>query len=207
MIISLLKRLLYGSSHKYEKNNGNSGPSLQLEISSSYTSVPSMTVAEREAYLEKQRRDEAAKAWRKNPAAFRPIQELSTTAICPWCNQSLGNKKPPSRRSQFSCRNCGSVVYADPWHRIFPSCYLNTKQALIARYLGFLNKGAGTAGKSEDFWWAAQQKDWLREKTRLIDAEASDTLWTLMNYNVIAMKDILPLEEIDNIGCQMLLRR
>ena len=66
---------------------------------------------------------------------------------------------------------------------------------MVAKYLGRLDKGIATAGKTEDFWWAAQQKDWLRGKEILTDNEASDVLWTLMNYNVLHMGDILPPEE------------
>jgi len=194
----ILKALLGAGKPKPKRLPTRVAPGITVEATTSHSPRPSITAAEYAGYLEKHRRDEAARAWRKNPNAYQPIRKLSTDPACPYCRQSLGNRKPPPRRSKFGCKTCGNVVVADPWHRIFPSCYLNAKQGLIARYLGMLDKAVGTAGKSEDFWWAAQQRDWLRGKNQLTDGEAADTLWTLMNYNVTATADILPPEEREN---------
>lgn len=137
---------------------------------------------ERRDYLNKVRRDLAAKSWRSSPQTYKPIPELSFTPTCPYCDGFLGKRKHASRRSKFTCKLCKNAVYVDAWHRIFPTCYLNAKQGLVARYLGELNNMAGAAGTSEDYWWFAQQKDWTRGKCPLSDQEAGDVLWGLMKY-------------------------
>jgi len=153
-----------------------------------------------EASKELERKDTAGIELHKNPDKFHPAFEVSKEPVCPYCNESLGKRKEPTRRSKLSCERCGNIVFVDPWHHIFPSVYLNTKQGLIAKNLGKLDKCPATAGGTRDFWWAAQQKEWTAGKDKLTDAEAGDALWTLMNYNVVNMQNIIPKEEMPALG-------
>ncbi len=143
-------------------------------------------------YCEDQRRDDAARAWKANRDMYQPKFEVSLDPVCPYCLKSLGERKPPTRRSKFSCKSCGLVVMVDPHHKIFPSVYLNEMQALIARSLSDLDKVVFAAGKTEDFWWAVQQKDWTKGKELLSENEVADMLWFLLNYSMIHMDKILP---------------
>ena len=137
-------------------------------------------------FFSKQRRiDPAGLELHSNPDKYNSPFEVSTSPICPYCNESLGKRKEPTRRSKLSCKKCGNVVCIDPWHQIFPSVYLNVRQGLMAKYLGKLDKCPATSGSTRDFWWAAQQKEWTSNKSNLSDSEAADTLWMLMNYIVL----------------------
>ena len=98
--------------------------------------------------------------------------------------------------SSFACPLCSNRVFVDPWHRIFTSCYLTTKQGLIAKYLGKLNDLPGAAGTSFDFWWKAQEIEWTKQRFPLTDQQAGDVLWGFMNYSVLMMREILPINEV-----------
>jgi hypothetical protein len=141
------------------------------------------------------RRDPAYKTWHADPSRYHPTFTVSADPLCPYCQASLGQRKPPTRRSTVSCKSCGNLVYVDPKHHIFASVYLNAKQGLIAKTLGKLDSCPATAGKTEDFWWTASELDWAKGKTTLTENEAGDVLWSLMNYNVMHMRKIIPKNE------------
>ena len=194
--MGFLNRVL--SSFAASKSSSKSvQPVAAVQVSMEGTGRRFASADEYRKYLNDVRRDPAAQAWRRNPGAYNAIPRLSFVPTCPYCGGSLGDRKRPTRRSQFTCKLCSNKVYVDAWHRIFPKCYLNAKQGLIARFLGELANMAGAAGTSEDFWWFAQQKDWTRGKCPLSDQEAGDVLWGLMNYSVVEMQNILPREELN----------
>jgi len=199
MLLRRLLNLLLGGRGKGGLPTGKTSRGIQVSVTATDASGEYESRRDYLVRLEQSRQDRAAIERRADPDAYNPIPELSTTPECPYCKCSLGDRKPPSRRSRFSCQHCGNVVHVDPHHRIFPSCYLNAKQELIARYLSILDNSPGMAGRSGDFWWAAQQKEWLKGKAPLSDQEAADALWTLMNYCVTAMPELLPPEELENV--------
>ena len=154
------------------------------------------SAAEKREALSQARRDPAAIQWRSNPNRYNLVDELSFTPSCPYCKKSLGHRERPKRRSSFACPLCSNRVFVDPWHRIFTSCYLTTKQGLIAKYLGKLNDLPGAAGTSFDFWWKAQEIEWTKQRFPLTEQQAGDVLWGLMNYSVLMMREILPIDEV-----------
>ena len=158
------------------------------------------TAAERREFLSQCRRDPAAIEWRRNPTRYNLINKLSFDPTCPYCNIFLGNRSIPKRRSSFACNSCSNRVFVDPWHRIFSSCYLTTKQGLIAKYLGKLNELPGSAGTSNDFWWKAQEIEWTKQRFPLTEQHAGDVLWGLMNYSVLMMREILPTGEAEYLS-------
>jgi hypothetical protein len=74
---------------------------------------------------------------------------------------------------------------------------------LVAKYLGLLDVGAmrmgapATAGKTEDFWWAARQHGSVTSSP-LNEDVAVGVLWTLFDYNIANMHLILPPDEMPN---------
>ena len=91
-------------------------------------------------------------------------------------------------------------MWVDPWQRLYKSVYLNARRGLICQYLGMLDECPATAGTFEDFLFTARSLKWTQGKKVLNDNQVADVLWALMNYNVMNMQDILPREELSELG-------
>jgi len=148
-----------------------------------------MTHEDARQFYEKQRRDPAAMA-RKSTTLHEPIPTPSANPICPYCMESLGNRKPPVRRSSFKCKKCGGQVYADPKQQLFASVYLTEQQKSLVDYLWQLNHWIFTAGTIEDFNWA--QKQIGKADKPNTDNVVTDTVWFLLNYNLKNFAKINP---------------
>ena len=158
-------------------------------------SLGDMTHDEARDYYEERRRDPAALDRRRNgPRQLHAA--LSTDAVCPTCGGSLGNRKPPQRRSSFKCKKCAAQLYADPKQELFASVYLTEKQKDLVDFLGQLDHWIYTAGTIHDFCWAKEQIG--KADARVSDNVASDTIWFLLNYNLKNLSLINP--GIDSIG-------
>jgi len=140
-------------------------------------------------YLEEQRQDPAALDRRRNGPRQHHVA-LSTEAVCPACASSLGNRKPPQRRSSFKCKKCAAQLYADPKQELFASVYLTEKQKDLVDILWQLNHWIFTAGTVHDFCWANEQIG--KADARMSDNVVSDTIWFLLNYNLKNLPSINP---------------
>ncbi len=140
-------------------------------------SAGNMTHADARTYLEGQRRDPAASTRAAFPAPMLP----SSTAVCPNCGESLGDRAPPSRRSKFKCKKCAAEVHADPRQRLFASVYLTEEQANLVDFLSQLDHWVFTAGSWHDFCWAKQQIG-KADQQNTTDVVA-DAIRFLLNYN------------------------
>lgn len=152
-------------------------------------SVMDMTHEDARQFYENQRKDDAAMA-RKSATSQEPIPVPSTSPICPYCMESLGNRKTPVRRSSFKCKKCGGQVYGDPKQQLFASVYLTEQQKSLVDYLWQLNHWIFTAGTIEDFNWAKKQIG-KGDKPNTDDV-VTDTIWFLLNYNLKSLAKINP---------------
>jgi hypothetical protein len=152
-------------------------------------SIGDMTHDDARVWYESQRLDPAAVA-RRSGHIRTPSVTLSTAPLCPYCSGSLGNRKPPGRRSSFKCKVCGKQVCADPKQELFASVYLTEKQKTLVDFLGQLNHWVFTAGAIDDYVWAKVQIG-KADKPNTDDV-VSDAIWFLLNYNLKNLDTINP---------------
>jgi ribosomal protein L37AE/L43A len=157
-----------------------------------------MTHDEARQYFENCRKDPSALDRRRN--GLRQLNVLQSTApVCPVCGESLGNRRPPSRRSCFKCKKCGARIYGDPEQQLFESVYLTEKQKDLVDFLWQLDHWVFTAGTIHDFCWAKAQIG--KGDAPVSDNVVSDTIWFLLNYNLKNLAAINP--GIDTIDMKM----
>jgi hypothetical protein len=148
-----------------------------------------MTYDDARVWYESRRQDPAALA-RRLGLVRKPAMTFLTSPVCPYCTGSLGNRKPPHRRSTFMCKACGEQVYADPKQELFASVYLTEKQKALVDYLWQLDHWVFTAGTLDDYYWAKAQIG-KADKSNTDDV-VSDTIWFLLNYNLQNVGKINP---------------
>lgn len=188
-IFKSLFRSVESSGKKTEKSIENDTDSNSIAVTATV-----MSDEDEVSYMLENRTDPALFEWKENPHLYQPRFERPQEEICPYCSATLKDRAQSSRRSQFHCKSCNNLVFADPKQNIFPSRYLDRRQALIAKYLAKLDKDLCSAGRTEDFWWTAQQIEWTKNKKTLKTSEAADVIWSLMNYSVLHLQEILPKE-------------
>jgi ribosomal protein L37AE/L43A len=164
-------------------------PKVPMSKETIHQNVWDMTHDEARQYYENCRKDPSALDRQRNgPRQLNVVR--STAPVCPVCGKSLGNRRPPYRRSCFKCKKCNSKIYAEPKQQLFESVYLTDKQKYLVDFLWQLDHWIFTAGTIHDFCWAKMQIG--KTDAQISDDVVSDAIWFLLNYNLKNLTEINP---------------
>jgi ribosomal protein L37AE/L43A len=155
-----------------------------------------MTHDEASHFYQNQRQDEAKTE--QQTTDYKITKPPSVEPVCPYCKNSIGNRKTPTRRSNFKCKKCSNQIYVDPTQKVFESVYLTKNQSVLVYYLWKLDRWIFTAGTIEDYLWAKSKIGKACHPNT--ENVAADTIWFLLKYNLKNIKAINP--HGDNLSYQ-----